>query len=272
MKTNNQGALETIPNISYPYKAIYAYFAYFKNIREYKKIKNAVLGINSYHNEYEKYYRFYLIMSSFRKLEEYKDILPFFNIIFNHPVENKVLKLIDEYSHNRIPLFYTKLLKSINDFDIDDGYFLYLICLKIINFSYESCLIIPNDILDILSWSEDINTLSSFFNSYFLKQKRQKRIDILNLLKNEYQKNINCFNKMGIAHIYLFGSIKDNEYHRESDIDLVVDFKLAEHKTKLYAYEYIEKFNKEKFNRKTDIQEYKDFKLYNPDIDLLELI
>jgi predicted nucleotidyltransferase len=83
-------------------------------------------------------------------------------------------------------------------------------------------------------------------------------------LKNEFiyfmNKNKILINNLGIEELFLFGSVKNNEYHELSDFDLVVRYK------KGISYLDIQKTERKLFNlifdefkRKSDIQEFNMF-------------
>lgn len=266
--------LNLIPKISYPYKIIYSYFTNYFNVKDYNKIKNAVLGINDYLNEYHKYYLFYEIITSYKDYQNYKMLIPFFNIIFEEDIsKSDAMKVINDALQNKNKLFaIASLFIKIPLFSKEDGFFLYMIMQMMINQYYGTLIVLPHDLYDQTKNIVNKSTLAYYLNGIFINKSVITKRNLLDDIKIKYYENVEFFKNLHIRNIYLFGSIKDNEYHRESDIDLVVDFEKATYKEKVDAFDKIIYFNKGHFNRKTDIQEYYDFIEFNPQIKLLKII
>lgn len=66
---------------------------------------------------------------------------------------------------------------------------------------------------------------------------------------------------MGIDKLWLFGSIIDETYYDDSDIDIVL--KIKNGYNFLVASNYIRDFNKKNFEKKSDILEQGDFENLN---------
>jgi predicted nucleotidyltransferase len=270
---NKTEKLQLIPKISYPYKIINSFFANFYQIYDYNKIKNAVLGINDYDNEYRPYYLFYLIAINLSEYKNYKELVPYFNLIFRLRLEDSVINLIDDSINNDNVLFrISSLFVNIRKYNIQQGYFIYLIMQLIINEHYKKNIILPCDINKCIDSTSNFSTFTYYLNSVILREVVNQNIgNLLNEIIESYTLNKNNFEQYKIKHIYIFGSIKEQEYHRESDIDIVVEFFESSYVEKNDAYSYICKYNKDKFNRNTDYHEYNDFIEYNSKIDLMKI-
>lgn len=265
--------LNLIPKISYPYKVIHSYFINYFNSKDYNKIKNAVLGINDYLNEYHKYYLFFEIITSFKDYQNYKMSIPFFNIIFQEDIsKSDVMNIINDAVQNKNKLFgIASLFDKISLFSKEEGFFLYMIMQMMINQYYGTLIVLPHDLYNETKNIINKSTLAYYLNGVLINKSEIIKRNLLDDIKNKYSDNIEFFRSLKIKNVYLFGSIKDNEYHRESDIDLVIDFEKNTYKEKVDAFDKIINFNKEHFNRKTDIQEYNDFIEFNPEIKLLKI-
>lgn len=266
--------INLIQNISYPYKVINSYFTNFFNLNEYNDIKNAVLGINDFLNKYHKYYLFYQILFSFKDYHNYYEALPYFKLTFNIDIfKSEAIKVIDAGIACENTLFgFISIFNKINYFSKEEGFLLFIVMQMMINQHYNSLIILPHDLFKETRNIKYISTLAYYANGILIKRVKRNERNLLNKIKDIYSQNLAYFYNMKIKSIYLFGSVKENEYHNESDIDMVVEFNNCTYKEKVEVFDKIIIFNRNNFGRDTDLQEYNDFIEINPNIKLLKII
>ena len=270
----NIDRLNTIPNIAYPYKVIYSYFANYRNLLDYNRIKNAVLGINDYNNKYHEYYMFYSIVFSNHNYENIEYFLPFFEICFNKKLSERAFNILKNAFNQSKELFkITFLFNNIESLDEEEGFFLYMIMQRIINKHYKSLIVIPSNLLQNSKVTADFYTLSYYVNGVLMNRIEHLKRGLLKDIQKSYLRDKSqIIDKNMIKHLYVFGSVKENEYHRESDIDMVIEFNECTYEEKKKAMQNIVSYNYETFRRKSDVQEYGDFMEMNPHIELKRIV
>ena len=266
--------LRLIPYIAYPYKIIYSFFTNYYNKYEYNKIKNGVLKINDWNNEYFNYYLLYSIVFSFDYEQSIESYIPFYELIFHKKINNETkckLESIVKYSDKKYVI--SKMFFLIKDVSVEEGFLLYLFMQKEINLLYKSLIVIPCDLFQNVKDIKNEYILTYYLHAVFLSKTTENKEQILHEIIKYYFKNKDKLKKkFNIKNIYIFGSIMCREYHRESDIDMVVEFTRRETYQRMdEVFLQLNKLNNKVFNRKSDIHEYNDFINYNSHIALLNL-
>lgn len=181
--------LELIPKIAYPYKLTYAFFLIFFNINDYKKIKETVLGLDK-KSKYSKYYLFYLNFNFlFNQVKNIKAINKYFEFIFKIKLKNNFINTIEEIL--KVEDNLTKIIKLffiIEKNRIEYAFYIYLLMNQIIISEYETLIILPYDIKETLSFTNDVNTLYYYLKGLFLSKRNKKRKNLISIIKNNYKK------------------------------------------------------------------------------------
>lgn len=272
MSNDNITSLLTIPSISYPYHLIHSFFVIFRNEYEYHKIKNAVLKINDWNNKYLKYYVLYIILFSIddgRSLDFEKYETFYRNLFGESNLEESLAKIKEILLLHDSKIIIAKLIKLIISTQSDEGFFIFLVLSKYINKIYSSLVIFPCDLLIGVKHIESDYVFGHYINGVVLgKYGSPFKEDLLSQIEALYSSNKeSLMEKYGIKRIYLFGSVVLNEYHRESDIDMVVEL-ISLDVDFVEITKEISSLNMKAFNRKSDIYEYNDFVKRNKHIDL----
>ena len=276
--TNNDISLLTVPNISYPYRLIHSFFAIFHKKLEYNKIKNAVLKINDWNNEYLIYYIVYCVVfaaddGDSLNFQMYVDA---FQVLFKREISKEILVIIEEtLSIKDKYVVAAKLIYAIRQFSVEEGYLLFLFLSKYLNRTYRSLVVLPIDLLQGIDCVKSEYIFAYYVRGVLLARiKNGKDSDLLSQIRCVYlNKKEYLINELGIQHVYLFGSVAVNEYHRESDIDMVISVKHPISKNNFDAVvKEVKDINYKNFNRESDIYEYDDFIKRNRSIDLCLLI
>ncbi|MBR2138155.1 MAG: nucleotidyltransferase domain-containing protein [Bacilli bacterium] len=270
----NKNNLNLIPNIAYPYKIIYSFFANYYDKYEYNKIKNAVLKINDWNNEYFNFYLIYSIVFAFDYKQNFEKYIPYYEMVFQNKFHYETKIEVDKILTNKDKKHViSKMFLLIKTLSIEEGFLLYLYMQKEINMLYDSLIVIPCDLFQNIKSIKNEYILTYYLHSVFLTKMIPNNEQLLSHIKEYYYVNKNkLINKYNIKNIYIFGSIMCQEYHRESDIDMVVEFLDHQKYSKVSeVFNELIKINKKTFDRNSDIHEYNDFVTYNSHISLLNL-
>lgn len=276
MLRNNRKILDLIPNISYPYRLIFSYFSIYWGKEEYKKIKYAVLKINDWDNEYLNYYTLYNVILSLdnydlNKADRYNH---YYECIFGVPLSEKTNNYLCECMNKRKNHFLiADMLYEIKSFNAQEGFLVFLFVSKVINYFYNNLIILPYNLFESMNKINNKYIFAFYLNALLLDKKSHNQKDLFNLIREYYStKKLELTTNSKLKNIYLFGSIKDDEYHRESDIDMVLEFEndcKQDEITKVKKH--IAHINEIVFKRKSDLHEYSDFLWRNPNISLVSL-
>lgn len=276
MSTENFISLSTIPTISYSYRLIHSYFAIFHKIFEYNKIKNAVLKINNWNNEYLNYYIFYSVVFSAEngKSFDFELCNSFYHILFEERINDETIDFLKNvFAMSNKQTAVAKLIRKIAEARINEGYFIFLMMSMHLNRMYSSLIVLPIDLFERIEHIHNDYIFGHYINGLILgKCNSLLRDDLFTQIEALYSSKKDFLaNKYGIIRIYLFGSIALNEYHRESDIDMVIE--LSSSKVDFAdIIEEISSLNMKNFKRKSDIYEYSYFVERNKHIDLRLLL
>jgi len=265
--------IETMP-ICFCYKAIHSFFTIFHDENHYDLIKELVLNIKSPSTDLE------------RKIKEYQSVIL---LIFNCKVlTEKEVARVSYYVNNETPGSFATINNILTSEDIFEScnqmlnadvstndtqlFLLYVVILKRLNELFKTFFLIPSTLREETKSIND-NTVRKFFIKGWFKHIAHRQEKTHTDLFAKISEN---HNKVKIApeinHLYMFGSIPNRTYHKESDIDMVVEFvkntTLERRKTVLND---IKSYNKSTFNLETDIYDLEDFMEYNPKLKLTQI-
>ncbi len=105
---------------------------------------------------------------------------------------------------------------------------------------------------------------AAFYKGLIVSSVKKHDIDLKEKIEKIYLESKTIFATTNIQEIYLFGSVVDDTYCDNSDIDLVIKVKNEEdfEESRLFLKE----FNKRYFDRKSNIQEYNAFREHDSDL------
>lgn len=139
-----------------------------------------------------------------------------------------------------------------------------------INYYYRDYVVIPPYLfekLNAITPSYEIRDV--FYKSLIELGLKYHEENLKDKIKASYGEIEELLKTYGIEELYLFGSIIDETYHDFSDIDIII--KMKENYDLKKAVDFLKKFNKNKFDRKTDIIEYDDFENINKNINKIKV-
>ena len=249
--------IKTMP-VNFCYKVIHSYYMNFKNINEYEIIRDIVLNIKVPCNEFE------------REIKNFQQIL-----LFTFPNKNYVLsdciKICNffgcSFSIEKIKMLfnnsndlYSSLICAI-DYVINwkgvSSFIVYVTITKKLSELYDLFFVIP------INYIEKTKAFSSavakrFYTIGWFEQLKKIHqnvdYDLLAEVKNEYCRNKEYFNSIGVDQIYLFGSVASGKYHKESDLDIVIDISINMDDDSISkAIKYKKEVNETRFKKKEAI-------------------
>ena len=265
--------IETMP-ICFCYKAINSFYTIFHEENHYDLIKELVLNIKSPSTDLE------------RKIKEYQNAIL---LIFNCKVLTKTeFTRIAKYIDNNEPASFETISNILTAEDIfescnqmlnadvstnDTQLFLsYAVILKRLNEFFKTYFLIPSTLREETKSINDDTVRKFFIKGWFKHIAHRQEKTHTDLFAKISDNHNNAKIAPEIHHLYMFGSIPNRTYHKESDIDMVVEFvkntTLERRKTVLND---IKSYNKSTFNRKTDIYDLEDFMEYNPKLKLTQI-
>jgi predicted nucleotidyltransferase len=251
---------------TYPCKVISSFFDNYYGIHVYETIKSISFRKSKISNQLEKeifkYFKLFNLIFSIYYDSQISEYLTLYKEVYDENISENVRKLLPQKNDINIQLFIwmNTLLMNFSNLKPQEAYFMFLLSTLLINKQYGYSCVLPVNLVKLYKniGDNDVKTyfLYSFLNSMFFKEKDD--------LKNEFiyfmNKNKILINNLGIEELFLFGSVKNNEYHELSDFDLVVRYK------KGISYLDIQKTERKLFNlifdefkRKSDIQEFNMF-------------
>lgn len=274
-----RGVMVNIRTVEYEYKMISSFFDNYKKIHIYDEIKEVVLGIkkaNEVKNGLEilKMHRFLILAIGSTINISIKSILNLFSFVFGNKALIR-LKYCYGQRINRINLkHYTTCFQlldlSKNEKELLSSYFLFVLAGILMNYHFNDYVVVPVYLFDNLEKIKDEQIKACFLDGLIRNSLKKHKNDLKEKIFETYQKNALYFISNGIKNVWLFGSISKDQYNDFSDIDIVID--CENNKNVPEALSLISKFNKEHFDRKSDVHFYEDFIEHNPTIKLLKLI
>ena len=263
--------IKTMP-IKYCYKAIHSFFFNFYNINEYDKIKSIILNINApaddFEKEVKKYHNAILLIFNSHTLS-YEDFTHAYRFTTGRE-DADFFKYIADIFKGEIFTKCSMLCRDIGRMTRINAYFTYLIILKKLCEYFKDYFFIPITFAEKISDLENDTMRKYFIKGWFYNLAELNETPSDNLLSNIQ----NCYIDKAetfpqIKHLYLFGSIPSGMYHRESDVDMVVEFKgIPSYYVVQDTFEEIKSLNKQLFHLDTDIYEIGQFMESNPELKL----
>ncbi len=270
--------LTLVPQISYAYKMISSFYDNYLGEHVYDEIKKITLNIKKVETEREKqihgFYQLYLLIfsrhycSTFEEyLDDYLKIYKQLQTEESFAIKN-LLDLASQDLYLAICRMNVLICKGINSFT----FFCYLLLVRLLNNELNQLVVMPENFTRDCSPIHDEVILKYFVMGWISSLKKDTKEDLKNSIIKKYQKEKMKMIKKGIKALYLFGSIMKGEYHKESDIDLVVKF---DNKIDYFAQKdlilFLKKYNLKNFMKESDILEYDDFMEYHKEKKVLQL-
>ena len=154
-----------------------------------------------------------------------------------------------------------------------NAYYAYLIILKKLCEYFKDYFFIPITFAEKTADLENDTIRKYYIKGWFhnLAELNETPPDnLLSRIQNCYIDKIETFPQ--IKHMYLFGSIPSGMYHRESDVDIVVEFKgTPSYYVVQDTFEEIKRLNKQLFHLDTDIYEINQFLESNSHLSLTKI-
>lgn len=265
--------------VEYEYKMISSFYDNYIKKHNYLSIKGVVVGY-AQANEKEleiihNFHEFLLNLMITKKDNLIKNLNRCFSFSFRNKIKDKTLTKIkeiietDELDDVKISLRLIEL--CIVEPDLNTAFALFVISGIYLNSFYKDYVVIPVYIFE---------KISGITTNYKIRDIFYKSILELGLKKHDEDlksKVINCyvqakerFITYGIEELWLFGSIIDGTYHDYSDLDVVI--KMKDNSSFLDAANFIRRFNKVNFDRKSDILENEDFENLNKNLDKIKIL
>lgn len=131
-----------------------------------------------------------------------------------------------------------------------------------LNNYYHDYVVIPVYLFDKLNAVvKDYEIRDIFYQSLIEQTLKYHDTGLKDKVINKYMESKDEFISLGIEELWLFGSIIDDTYHDDSDIDIVL--KMKDGHDFLTASSNLKDFNKKNFDKKSDIIENDDFENLN---------
>lgn len=266
--------INTMP-IKYCYKAIHSFYYNFYNINEYDKIKKIILNSiapnDSFDVEVKTFHNAALLLFNNRYLcyENFVDVYKY----INGATDEDFLKYASTFFKDDIFSKCAFLYEDIKMMNRTNAYFAYLIALRKLSEHFEDYFFIPITFVEKTSDIDNSTVRRFFIKGWFhnLAELNETPPDnLLTNIQNCYIDKIETFPQ--IKHLFLFGSIPSGMYHRESDVDMVVEFKgTPPYYTVQDTFKEIKSLNKQLFHLDTDIYEISQFIESNPELKLTQI-
>ncbi|MCI6156076.1 MAG: nucleotidyltransferase domain-containing protein [Bacilli bacterium] len=271
--------IATLP-ISYPYKLIYSYFINYEGTKNYDSIKKIVLNIDEPKSSRDiliKNMHIMILLAFNNKKLNVQGFISLIGKIFNIPRLIKIRCRLNILSELRSEELYLSCENFIKDFGIGlSSFALFVIASKLIAEKEGFYFILP---ISYFAISKDIENeqikkhyLMGVIENLRIKNKSDESQNLYDKIKDFYSQNQVNFYNDDIKHIYLFGSIAKNQYHKESDIDMVIEFSESTSHIKINEImNMLKEQNSKQFGRNTDAYEYFEFINRNPNLSLKQL-
>lgn len=165
----------------------------------------------------------------------------------------KIKERLREYDYGNFSIdsAYNLINLSIKSKNINISFFYFVLCQTMLCKIYNRLAIFNHDLFDILISIKNKNVKIMVFKTIIKKQFFSVQQDLKKSITTYCLLNKNEFENRGISHLWLFGSINDNQYHDNSDIDMIVDFN--EEYVFKDAYMFLSIMLFKQFGRKSDL-------------------
>jgi len=259
--------MDTTYTSTFPCKVISSFYDNYYNIHKYDDIKKITFRIQNIDTEFDQeilnYFKLFQMIYSLPINASEAEYRNCFKLIYDKEVIN--LSLLTERMEAGICMFewIDKYLLRFKEMESCESYFFFILLTIYLTKEYNYTCVPPVNLYEIYQTIKNDNSrkyfLYSYFNTLFVNNKKRNpnlKEEIINFLYSEKDKLI----EKGIKSMFLFGSIYKNEYHSNSDIDLMVllDDPIS-FKTIKESKKYISTIILNTFHRSCDIVEYNDF-------------
>lgn len=267
--------------INYPYKTIHTFLVNFSNTYEYDLIKSIVLNTSEPRTKEEIKIKEYHCVLTRIFCDKTTDVLKIANIYRRYLSKNKsecfnnLIAKLNACSKKESCVLLDEIKNTFGD--TKAGFILFALVVKRVSEEIKDFFVLP------LTYFEDtkcINNLTT--KKYYIqgmierilenKNKMYRNDCLLEDIFEYYSTNKSTFNELGINHVYLFGSVAKKQNHKESDIDMVLEFNdLVSYFEILKTMDKIKETNYSIFKKDTDVYEYREFLEKNNTLQLLKI-
>lgn len=265
--------MDTSYKFSYPCKTISNFYDNFYGIHIYDEIKLIT-------------YRKSRISEENQDLNDYFIL---FQLIYSLPIDaswnmykSKYLMLMNKEFSNEYDSILLKLKLNIFDAifnfsrmlkkNLKEAFVIYLYIQNQISKLVGYSILLPANLKQECDTILDEKIGGYFIKGFFYMLYKPKKYDLRERIIEKYKNDKDKLSQ-NIEEVYLFGSVYKNEYNDFSDIDLVIKFKdNITLEDMLISKQTFTKYNKEIFDRRTDIQDYYNYILEHDITKTIKLI
>ena len=259
--------MDTTYTSTFPCKVISSFYDNYYNIHKYDDIKQITFRKQCIDTEFRQqifnYFKLFQMIYSMPINSSISEYIQCYKMIYNTEIFNYSLLSQDFCLGVKLFEWIDRYWINFKNMESSESYFFFLILTLFLTKQYNYTCVPPVNLFETYQMIKHENSrkyfLYSYFNSLFINNKKNNlnlKEEIINFLHKEKERLI----KKGINSIFIFGSIYKNEYHRNSDVDLVVMFKEpVSFKTIKECKKYISTLILNTFHRSCDIIEYNEF-------------
>ena len=264
--------------VEYEYKMISSFYDNYIRKHNYLLIKSVVLGITNEENEeielIHKLHRFLVCIMIESKQHLMNCINNVFGFAFKRNIDSmfltKIRKINDAYL-NDVQKSLRFIEMSMNEEDLMNSFCAFVLGGIYLNHYFNDYVVVPVYLFDKLGAVVNDYEIREVFYQSLIEQCLAKHDTTIK--ERVIKKYIECkdeFILLGVDELWLFGSIIDETYYDDSDIDIVL--KMKNGYDFLIASNYIREFNKKNFDRKSDILEQDDFEYLNHNLPKFKVL
>lgn len=259
--------MDTTYTSTFPCKVISAFYDNYYNVHKYDDIKKITFRIQNidtkFNQEILNYFKLFQMIYSLPINASASEYIQCFKLIYDKEIVHD--SLLNDRMDLGICIFewLDRYLIKFKEMESSESCFFFILLTIFLTKEYNYTCVPPVNLYEVYKTIKNANSriyfLYSYFNTLFInnmKYNHNLKEEIINFLQSEKDKLV----EKGIKSMFLFGSMCKNEYHRNSDVDLVVlfndpiSFKMIKD-----SKNYISTIILNTFHRSCDIVEYNDF-------------
>lgn len=266
--------MDTSYRFSYPCKSISNFYDNFYGIHIYDEIKAVTYrkkkntNVNHELIEYFELFQMIYTLPIDSPWKQYK-LLYKMIIGINYSSEyDEIISLIESDLYDGIFTFVWKEKSNLKE-----AFIIYLFIQNKISEAVGYSILLPANLKQECDTILEKKNGKYFIKGMFNMIYKPRKYDLKEKIIDKYKKDKSVLEVNNLNEIYLFGSVFKDEYHEFSDIDIIIKYKDGITYEEIFkTKQFITKYNKDNFDRETDIQEYYNYILTHDISNSLRLI
>lgn len=253
--------MDTSYKFSYPCKTISNYYDNFYGVHMYDEIKAIAYRkreVNKIDKVLFEYFQLFQITYSLpidSSWESYKSV---YCLIVGTEFSNEYNEVISKIQHDFFDGVYHFV--KMNKTNLKEAFMVYLFIQNYMSKYIGYSILLPANLSDECNSILDRKIGGYFLKGWFSMLYKVKKHDLKGQIIEKYAKDRQILLMNTIEEVYLFGSVFKEEYYDFSDIDIIIKFKENMSLEEVIKTKQIySKYNKDNFDRDTDIVDYYDY-------------